>query len=108
MSLALAPLSRLPLALLLAVVTTVALWALPTPARADNALLLWPGACTKLPTPEARDDCERRQRRTGDAWDQEQQARQQASRTLRMKAARDRAEDLCFTRRADGERVCAN
>jgi hypothetical protein len=70
--------------------------------------LLWPEACSRLPTPESRGECEGRQRRVLESWEQEDQARHQAARRIQLKPKRDRGEDLCFTRSSTGERVCAN
>lgn len=70
--------------------------------------LPWPEACSRLPTPDARGECESRQRRVLESWEQEDQARHQAARRMQLKPKRDRGEDLCFTRSGTGERVCAN
>ncbi len=70
--------------------------------------LLWPEACSRLPTPDARGECESRQRRVLESWEREDQARHQAARRMQLKPQRDRGDDLCFTRSGTGERVCAN
>jgi hypothetical protein len=62
--------------------------------------------CIKYPTPEARADCERRDKDTEAAFQKQKDA--DARRERDTKADKAKPNDLCFKRQSTGELVCPN
>ena len=69
----------------------------------ENALSRAEHSCTKYPTPDARAECEKKNREVMAVFEQEKKAEKKASETGGPKK-----NDLCFTRKATGEVVCPN
>lgn len=63
--------------------------------------------CNKYPTPDARAECERRDKQVQAAV-QQQQAQEASKKQRPESERRNPDEDLCFVRKATGERVCPN
>ncbi len=68
-----------------------------------NALFRVEQSCVKVPTPEARADCERRQKEAMAAFEKEKKVKQKAA-----EAGGQKKNELCFTRKTSGEVVCPN
>jgi hypothetical protein len=64
------------------------------------------GACVKYPTPDARAECEQRQRQALSDFKKQQEQDHKAQRALEKDAPSPRS--LCFTRQPSGELVCPN
>lgn len=69
----------------------------------ENAMSRVEQSCVKVPAPQARADCERRQKESMAAFEKEKKAKQKAEAPSPQKKS-----DLCFTRNATGEVVCPN
>ena len=69
----------------------------------ENAMSRVEQSCVKIPTPQARADCEKRQKDAMTAFEKEKKATQKDE-----AAAPRKKNDLCFTRSSTGEVVCPN
>ncbi len=69
----------------------------------ENAMARIEQSCVKYPTPDARAECEKRQKETMAAFEKDQKAKKKAA-----EGEGKKANDLCFTRKATGEVVCPN
>ncbi len=78
-----------------------------TACAGESALYRASDACNKLPSSEARADCEKKHREAMSAWDKDRQDKARKSKPDLTSPAPKR-DDLCFTRSSTGERVCPN
>ncbi len=72
----------------------------------ENALFKVSNSCLKVPPSDARIECMKAQREANAAFAKERQREEAASKNT--DSARPKQNDLCFTRKATGERVCPN
>ena len=64
-------------------------------------------SCVKYPTPEARANCEQRQRQAMSDFNKQQEQDKKAQREAE-KEAPEKPNGLCFKRQTSGELVCPN
>lgn len=72
----------------------------------ENALFKAENACVKYPPSDARNECIKKEREALAAF--EKQRKQDEAASKRQDSEPPKKNDLCFTRRETGERVCPN
>jgi hypothetical protein len=72
----------------------------------ENALFKAENSCLKYPPSDARTECMRTEREAAAESEKERQREKAAAKS--SESGRPKKNDLCFTRKATGERVCPN